>query len=828
MDAADRSAEAQNNRFDRRADALQTKHDREDNALSKRQDARQKSIAAAYDARIKKIDDTIAAEEAAEKKRQDIFEAEKTRLNRLAEMSNMNIDFNTAINTGNLDSAAKTFNDMQAKQNEWDTTDAAGASQSASEARKAGLEKQKDAVDKAKDKALAALKEKEDAEKAALKAKQKRESDALKAEQDRYRKATDANKKNLQQQNADAKKSMEAFLADKKHTLDMELMAIRASTPRNKAEYNAQIKQIEAAYDRYGLRLQNKGNTWTNYIGDYLTSNVAASAKSLQNDINWKAYAKAIANDFTSGAFNMTVAEFGKWITTGKAPADAFTTPKRSNVNSTQAGAHGPGGSHEMKHEGGLLGGSGYKNSRRGYAYSSAPMASEVQLLAKKGEYVVQKSAVNRLGTENLDKINQGELPIGGGDVGLAGIMMGALAGQMKNMMQMGMLTAAMRASDGGVGATASTGAAGSYGKIKLNAEQLRNAAAIMSTGKSMGASQRDLIVAIMTAMQESTLRNLNYGDADSLGLFQQRPSQGWGTPQQIMNPNYAAGKFFKSLFGVKNRDKLSLAQEAQAVQRSAFPDAYAKWEAMARAVVGGTQFTNGGMGIEQMLSAMQGMNGGFGGATGKPLTNYHVSSEYGMRVNPVSGIRKLHNGIDLAAAGGSPIHAIQGGKVLVSGYTGGYGNYVVLQHANGMQSGYAHQIRRPNVKVGQSVNAGQVIGYVGSTGNSTGNHLHFQMGKGGNWQNPRNFIPGLSKGGYTLNDGYALLHKNETVLTSDLSQQLKQGLSNLATGSNSEYNVTVDLRGAYINKEIDLDKAINTALDKRESKLGRNRKVSA
>jgi hypothetical protein len=247
----------------------------------------------------------------------------------------------------------------------------------------------------------------------------------------------------------------------------------------------------------------------------------------------------------------------------------------------------------------------------------------------------------------------------------------------------------------------------------------------------------------------------------------------------------------------------------------------------MARAVVGGTQFTTGGMGIEQMLKAMQGLSGGFG-AAGKPLSNYRVSSEYGMRVNPVTGQYRLHNGIDLAAPGGTPIHATSGGKVLLSGYSGGYGNYVVLQHPNGMQTGYAHQISRPPVGVGQTVNAGQVIGRVGSTGNSTGNHLHFQMGKGGNWQNPRNFIPGLAKGGYTLNDGYAMLHRNETVLTADLSQQLKQGLSNLATGSNSQYNVTVDLRGAYVNKEIDIEKAITTALDKRESKMGRNRKVSA
>jgi hypothetical protein len=86
--------------------------------------------------------------------------------------------------------------------------------------------------------------------------------------------------------------------------------------------------------------------------------------------------------------------------------------------------------------------------------------------------------------------------------------------------------------------------------------------------------------------MQESGLRNLDFGDRDSLGLFQQRPSQGWGTPAQILDPTYAATKFYQKLIAVPGWRQLPLTVAAQRVQVSAYPDAYAKWEPDARAVV--------------------------------------------------------------------------------------------------------------------------------------------------------------------------------------------------------------------------------------------------
>ncbi|MEU9200379.1 C40 family peptidase [Streptomyces sp. DT224] len=116
-------------------------------------------------------------------------------------------------------------------------------------------------------------------------------------------------------------------------------------------------------------------------------------------------------------------------------------------------------------------------------------------------------------------------------------------------------------------------------------AEQVPNAKTIQATGVAMSLPARGQIVALATALQESGLRNLNYGDRDSLGLFQQRPSQGWGTASEILDPVHSSTKFYKGLKKVSGWQSLSITQAAQAVQRSGLPDAYAKWEPLATAL---------------------------------------------------------------------------------------------------------------------------------------------------------------------------------------------------------------------------------------------------
>ncbi|MFC9455936.1 C40 family peptidase [Streptomyces sp. NPDC056983] len=115
--------------------------------------------------------------------------------------------------------------------------------------------------------------------------------------------------------------------------------------------------------------------------------------------------------------------------------------------------------------------------------------------------------------------------------------------------------------------------------------EQIPNAKTIQATGVAMKVPTRGQIVALATALQESGLRNLDYGDRDSLGLFQQRPNQGWGTATQVRDPVQASTKFYDELLSVSGWQSMTVTQAAQAVQQSGYPDAYVKWRPLATAL---------------------------------------------------------------------------------------------------------------------------------------------------------------------------------------------------------------------------------------------------
>jgi hypothetical protein len=127
---------------------------------------------------------------------------------------------------------------------------------------------------------------------------------------------------------------------------------------------------------------------------------------------------------------------------------------------------------------------------------------------------------------------------------------------------------------------------------LPLSPDLMKNAQAIIQAGQAMGLPPRAWVIAVATSIQETKLVNCGYlgasNDADSLGLFQQRPSSGWGSPAQLQDPRYAATAFYKALIQVPNWDKMPLTAAAQAVQVSAYPDRYAQWEAQAGDIVRG------------------------------------------------------------------------------------------------------------------------------------------------------------------------------------------------------------------------------------------------
>lgn len=282
---------------------------------------------------------------------------------------------------------------------------------------------------------------------------------------------------------------------------------------------------------------------------------------------------------------------------------------------------------------------------------------------------------------------------------------------------------------------------------------QLRNAAVIIKVGQDMKVPARGWVIALATAMQESALRNLANStvpaslalphegvgaDHDSLGLFQQRP--GWGSVEQRMTPSYTARKFYEKMVRVRDWQHRPLTVVAQRVQVSAFPDAYAKHEDLAGRIVdalaGGAARTVEIAG-KAVCDAAAGARIAASGWTA-PLPGGVVS---GFRTTE----RPSHNGIDLAADKRTEIHAASAGRVLVArcdpdrsgkrdcdrdGWPGkgGCGWFVDILHAGGYITRYCHMIQRPRVVPGQSVEAGEVIGLSGTSGNSSGPHLHFEV----------------------------------------------------------------------------------------------------
>jgi murein DD-endopeptidase MepM/ murein hydrolase activator NlpD len=113
------------------------------------------------------------------------------------------------------------------------------------------------------------------------------------------------------------------------------------------------------------------------------------------------------------------------------------------------------------------------------------------------------------------------------------------------------------------------------------------------------------------------------------------------------------------------------------------------------------------------------------------PVSGARLSSGFGMRFHPILGFSRMHQGVDLAAPYGTPIVAAEDGVVRFAGWHGGHGNFVQIAHAGGMGTGYGHMSAYV-VRSGESVQAGQLIGYVGSTGLSTGPHCHFEVYQSG------------------------------------------------------------------------------------------------
>jgi len=290
---------------------------------------------------------------------------------------------------------------------------------------------------------------------------------------------------------------------------------------------------------------------------------------------------------------------------------------------------------------------------------------------------------------------------------------------------------------------------------------QVQHAAEIVAAGKAMSIPPRGWVIALATAMQESSIRNLANDnpqyplvvahslaiphdgvghDHDSVGLMQQRPlppegAGGWGTVAELMTPSTSAHKFFAALQRVDGWQSMSVTNAAQAVQHSGVPDGYAKWETPATRLAA---YVSGLPDIAAIGGGPPGAECGPGDGTASISADGWTQPVHAPLWQPFHG---AHYGVDLGAPRYTDIHAAADGVVITSRCNStigcdvdgspdvhGCGWYVEINHGGGITTRYCHQVHEPYVHVGDHVVAGQVIGQVGSTGNSSAPHLHFEV----------------------------------------------------------------------------------------------------
>ncbi|MFC5382129.1 M23 family metallopeptidase [Aquipuribacter nitratireducens] len=279
-------------------------------------------------------------------------------------------------------------------------------------------------------------------------------------------------------------------------------------------------------------------------------------------------------------------------------------------------------------------------------------------------------------------------------------------------------------------------------GVAGYDGEQLANAAAIVTAGGALGVPARAQLIAVMTAMGESGLRVLDYGDAvgpDSRGLFQQRDNGAWGSYADRMDPLISSTNFYRALLAVDGWESLPPTIAAHRTQRNADPYHYERYWAAAVEVVAALSGAVPASSCGPLRPGNITTDGWIKPATGR------LSSPFGYRIHPITGVRKLHSGMDIAASCGTPIYAAGPGQVVRAGPASSYGTLVVIDHGGGVLTRYAHMYNEDVlVSVGTPVAAGTAIGRIGSNGMSTGCHLHFEVQRGGEFVDPVPFLRAL------------------------------------------------------------------------------------
>lgn len=774
------------------AAALEERERREDAALDKREkametdhDKRLKEAGEQKDARVKAIEDEMDKADRLDDQRKRMFDAEITRMQRLQAAANRNIDFNVALKTGNLDEAARIQESAYVEETTNQMNDAGTLMDEASEQRRAAGQAKITRVTTAEDARIARIQAVIDKEKESFALERQRSKDALNAAKKDAAERFEAEKESYDKAAAVAARSYEKARAERRRLTEEALKQQAIEIPRTEEGYKALMTRLGVTYKEQTGLAAEQTRKWNDLHQKGFITAMQNTHKELRNEQAWAQTGKQSVDAMTQGMLGMTFEEFATWMQTGTRPNPVQKAlPPLPGGGTNPNKVQGVGGGMGGRHSGGIV--DNTIGDRGGRPMNAPLYPDEVPTILQKGEYVLDRKTVGNLGLDNVKALHaaRGQTSFfhEGGLVGATGM---AIMDTFKKSMVTAIQTGANRKAQELAAAgqyedipealqfVASAARAGKFGNTALNDEQLANAATIIGVGRSMGASDRDLIIALMTAMQESMLRNIGHGDRDSVGLFQQRTSQGWGSIEQIMDPKYSSKKFFEALLKIKGRGDMGLAQAAQAVQRSAFPEAYAKWEDEARAIMAATM-----SGAGSGLNAGQYSGGGIFRLGGGTVTG----DIKGLNIEFLNRLARW------AASVGQPYNVGSG--------------YRSMEEQARLYNAYMAGVpgQAPAAPPGRS------------------NHNYGLASDGPHWggKNPGAFglrypmsyepwhvepvgaremrIPQLRVGG-TVNydDTIANLHKNETVLTAPLSKKLEQGINGLDSGGTTMYNININ-----------------------------------
>lgn len=752
------------------ADKLELLQESEDKRLENMQDAvdkRERLMQREIDQTTRAYDKEIAQIDRAEQKRQDQMAAEEARFARREEMRNMEISYDEAIAGGDLFEAARIRLDINATraQNERDT---------AEERRQKEADKKVKEIEKQRNQEVRSLEK------------------ALRIEERMNQRAIESAQEASQAKIEAAQEASDAAIAAAEKAHKQELQDQKELNKDLGKEQQDQLAQSERVWNLYAKGRGEDAMALGKELGLTAKEQAVAINKgliaiygSLPSQLN-----KAVEQDIIHGNWG-NINQLMEAVL-----SDAPMSRLKEIMGLSKTTGNIPGVSAGNQDPTRFLSGGGP-------VYGGGTATSDsIPARLSKGEYVIRQRSVAKYGQSFFDALNDGKGSRLNSKGGTGFYAEGGIVGPITRGILSPALEVIMNMLMKGRGAVSAISAKpGEYGDTFLSAEQLKNAAIILSVGKGLGAGRRELLSGLMTAMQESRLINVNYGADDSLGLFQQRPSMGWGTPKQVMNPLYSSKQYFNHLLDVQNRNEMSLGEMAQAVQRSAYPGAYTQWADEARAILSATKFRSTGSDDprrNRMVNFLKNQ-------LGEP----YIFGASGPDAWDCSGLTMMA----AAQAGISIPHSASLQQRMSKRVTLGNQSPGDLAFFNpeGWSGAAGH--------VGMMIGGGQFI----HAPNPSLPVMRSSLGTTSNEFLNIGRLPGLKSGASFVkyDDTLANLHRGESVLTAPLTRKFTESF---AGPNNSEYNINIIVNDP--SSDVDVERAILTAMDKRERKLGRNRTV--